>query len=135
MLTVISGRRRLKDRHIHWKEHYGEKSREMKKKFEKLLPGSYFRWEGFDFESGHPYYVVVGPAISKREGKSFFSGVKRLPKDRKKKAYSPSGKYFPSLKAALSHANKMWGVTFPRNAGNYNEHDLAPLDIPKHVKG
>lgn len=135
MLTVISGRRRLKDRHINWKEHYGEKSREMKKKFEKLLAGSYFRWEGFDFESGHPYYVVVGPAISKREGKSFFAGVKRLPIDRKKKAYSPSGKYFPSLKAALSHANRMWGVTFPRNAGNYNAQDLAPLDIPKHVKG
>lgn len=135
MLFIYSGRRRLKDRNIHWKERYGEKSKDMKKKFEKILPGSYFRWEGFDFESGHPYYVVVGPAISKRQGKSFFAGVKRLPKNPKKKAYSPSGKYFTSLKGALSHASNMWGIMFPRNAGNYSYKDIANIDIPKHVKG
>lgn len=135
MLFVLSGRRRLKDRGIRWEETYGEKSAGMKKKFEKILPGSYFRWEGFDFESGHPYYVVVGPAISKRQGKSFFAGVKKLPLDPKKKTYSPSGKYFPTLKGALSHANQMWGITFPKNSGNYKAGDLANLEIPKHVKG
>lgn len=135
MLIVISGRRRLKDRNINWKESYGEKSKDMKKKFEKILPGSYFRWEGFDFETGHPYYVVVGPAISKRVGKSFFAGVKRLPKNRKKKAYSPSGKYFPSLKMALMHAFKMWGTRMPDDAQSYTTKDLMNIDIPKHIKG
>lgn len=135
MLSVISGRRRIKDRHIHWKEHYGPKSKDIKRKFDKLLPGSYFRWEGFDFESGHPYYVVVGPAISKRQGKSFFAGIKKMPIDRKKKTYSPSGKYFASLKLAISHAHNMWGVGFPRNAQNYSAQDLAGIDIPKHIKG
>lgn len=134
-MLVFSGRKRLKDRHINWKEHYGEKSKHIKKKFEKLLTGSYFRWEGLDHESGHPYYVVVGPAISKRKGKSFFAGVKKLPKNPKKKAYSPSGKYFNSLKGAISYAADMWGVSFPRNAGNYNKNDLLAIDIPKHIKG
>lgn len=134
-MIVVASRRRLKDRHIRWEEHYGEKSKDVKKKFENMLPGSYFRWEGFDHESGHPYYVVVGPAVSERYGKSFFAGVKKMPKDPKKKAYSPSGKYFESLRAALSHAVEMWGVTFPDNAGNYRKNELLPLDIPRHMKG
>lgn len=136
MIWVIAGRRRLKDRGIRWKEHYGPKSKDLKKKFEELLPGSYFRWEGMDHESGHPYYVVVGPAISKRVGKSFFAGVKKLPKDPKHhKAYSPSGKYFPSLRSAISHAVQMWGVAAPKNAGHYKKEHLLSIDIPKHIKG
>ncbi len=134
MKTIIAGRRRLKDRHIKWEEHYGKKSKDVKKHFEKELPGSYFRWEGFDHETGHPYYVVVGPAISKRQGKAFFAGVKKLPKDPKKKAYSPSGKYFSALRAALSHAVDMWGVKFPKEAGNYSKDDLQTVDIPRHMK-
>ena len=135
MKTIIAGRRRLKERHIRWKEKYGEKSKDAKKKFDSLLPGSYFRWEGFDHESGHPYYVVVGPAVSKRYGKSFFAGVKKMPKDPKKKAYSPSGKYFESLQSALFHASKMWGTPTPKNAGSYQKNDLLGIEIPKHVKG
>lgn len=135
MIIVYSGRRRLKDRGIRWKEHYGKKSIALKKKFDKLLPGSYFRWEGLDPESGHPYYVVVGPAISKRQGKSFFSGVKKLPKGHHHKTYSPSGKYFSSLKGAIAHAVNMWGVSSPRNAGNYKKNDLLTVEIPKHIKG
>lgn len=135
MIIVESSRRRLKDRGIKWEEHYGKRSRGVKKHFDKILPGGYFRWEGFDHESGHPYYVVVGPAISKRYGKSFFAGVKKMPKDPKKKAYSPSGKYFESLRSALSHASEMWGVSFPKNAANYTKQDLATIDIPKHIKG
>ena len=134
MKTVQAGKP-IKDRHIRWKEYYGKKSSALKKKFEKMLPGSYFRWQGFDHETGHPYYVVVGPAMSKRYGKSFFAGVKKMPKDPKKKAYSPSGKYFPSVRGALSHASKMWGIEFPKNAGNYKKDDLATIDIPRHVKG
>jgi hypothetical protein len=135
MRIVLAGRRRLKDRGIKWEERYGDKSKDIKKVFDKKLPGSYFRWEGHDYESGHPYYVIVGPAISQRHGKSFFAGVKKMPKDPKKKAYSPSGKYFSSLRAALSHASNMWGITFPIEAGNYVKNDLVNIKIPRHMKG
>ncbi len=131
----LAGRKRIRDRHIKWEETYGQKSEELKKRFEKMLPGSYFRWQAMDHESGHPYYVVVGPAISERYGKSFFAGVKKMPKDPKAKAYSPSGKYFSALRGALSHAVEMWGVRFPQSAGAYSKHDLANIDIPRHMKG
>lgn len=135
MKTIIAGRRRLKERGIKWEEFYGKKSRDVKKHFDSVLPGSYFRWQGMDHESGHPYYVVVGPAISERQGRAFFAGVKKMPKDPKKKAYSPSGKYFASLRAAISYAVDMWGVKFPKNAGNYSKNDLQGIEIPRHVKG
>jgi len=125
----------IKDRGIRWKESYHEKSEDVKKKFEKLLPHSYFRWEGHDYYSGHDYYVVVGPAISKRYGKSFFAGHKKLPKEKKKKAYSPTGEYFPALMSALQHARKKWNVPMPQDAVNYQKSDLASIDIPRHVKG
>ena len=135
MLIILSSRKRIKDRGIHWKEHYGEKSLRVKKKFDKILPHSYYRWEGFDYESGHPYYVVVGPAESANHGKSFFAGVKKMPRNRKKKAYSPSGKYFSSLISALRHAGEMWGIPMPPGVKNYTQNDLANIEIPKHVKG
>lgn len=134
MMVVTSSRRRLKDRNIRWKESYHDRSAQAKKKFEKMLPGSYFRWEGKDYESGHWYYVVVGPAISKRYGKAFFAGNKKMPRDPRKKAYSPTGEYFSSLSAALRHAHDMWGVQFPQGAGSWSKADLAPMDIPRHVK-
>lgn len=130
-----AGRKRIKDRGIKWEESYHERSKAAKKHFDKLLPGSYFRWEGFDRTTGHPYYVVVGPAISERYGKSFFAGIKKMPKDPRKKAYSPTGKYFSSLRAALSHSSDMWGVKFPQTAGSYTKNELASIDIPRHMKG
>lgn len=135
MIIIAEKRKRIKDRGIRWEETYHKKAASVKKHFEKILPGSYFRWEGYDGTTGHPYYVVVGPAISDRFGKCFFAGVKKMPKDPKKKAYSPTGKYFPSLRAALSHAAKMWGVSMPKNAGMYGKHDLANIKIPRHMKG
>ncbi len=129
-----AGRKRIKERGIKWEEHYGKKSVDVKKHFDKHLPGSYFRWEGFDHTTGHPYYVVVGPAMSERFGKSFFAGVKKMPKDPKKKAYSPSGKYFPALRAAISHASEMWGIRMPKDAGNYTKNELQSVKIPRHVK-
>lgn len=135
MLIVLSGRRRIKDKGIHWEETYGERSRDMKKKFEKILPGSYFRWEGKDYEDGVYRYVVVGPALSKTAGKSFFAGNKKMPRDPRKKAGAPSGKYFSTLRSALIYANDMWGVSIPRNAGHYSAQDLRNIDIPKHIKG
>ncbi len=134
MKTIIAARKRIKERGIKWEEFYGKKSKDVKKFFEKKLPGSYYRWEGFDHTTGHPYYVVVGPAMSERYGKSFFAGIKKMPKDPKKKAYSPSGKYFPALRSALSHATEMWGVKFPQEAGQYRKEDLAAINIPSHVK-
>ena len=134
-MIIEAGRRRIKDKGIKWVEHYGEKSRTVKEKFDDLLPGSYFRWVGKDYEDNAWRYVVVGPAISKREGKSFFSGNKKMPTDPKKKAYSPSGKYFPSLRSAIAYAVEMWGIQTPKNAANYTKSDLMGVDIPKHVKG
>ncbi|KKN50661.1 hypothetical protein LCGC14_0630450 [marine sediment metagenome] len=131
----IAGRKRIKDKGIRWIEYYSEKSESVKKKFEKILPGSYFRWVGKDYEDGVMRYVVVGPSVSRREGKSFFAGNKKMPRDPRKKAYSPSGKYFPSLRSAIAHAIEMWGVRMPNNAGHYTRNDLATIEIPKHVKG
>jgi hypothetical protein len=134
-MIVESGRKRLKEKHIKWEENYGEKSKIAKEHFDKQLPGSYFRWVGKDYEDGVWRYVVVGPAISKREGKSFFAGNKKMPKEPGKKAYSPSGKYFPNLRGALSYAAEMWGIRVPQDAGNYTKDDLGAIDIPRHIKG
>lgn len=135
MIVIEAGRKRIKEKHIKWEENYGEKSAVAKKHFEKQLPGSYFRWVGKDYEDGVWRYIVVGPAISNREGKSFFAGNKKMPKDPRKKAYSPSGKYFPTLKAALAYASEMWGVSAPPNAGAYTKNDLGAIEIPRHIKG
>lgn len=130
---TTAGLKPIKDRGIRWKENYKEKSLAVKKRFDKILPHSYYRWEGHDYYSGHDYYVVVGPAISRRYGKCFFAGHKKLPLT-KKKVYAPTGKYFPTLVSALRHAKMKWGVTFPRDAINYRKSDLANVAIPKHIK-
>lgn len=130
-----AGLKPIKDRGIRWKERYKLKSEKVKKHMEKILPGSYFRWEGHDYYSGSDYYVIVGPSISRRYGKSFFAGHKKLPKERKKKAYAPSGKYFPSMVAALRHAKMKWGITFPKDFRDYKKQDLIPIKIPRHLKG
>ncbi len=130
------GRKRIKDRGIKWIEHYGEKSDDLKKRFEKEPgPGSYMRWEGHDYTTNGDYFVVVGPAITIDQKKKFFAGVKRLPEDIKKKVYSPSGEYFSTSHAAFSHASDKWGIQYPRGAPNYTEADLFDIKIPRHVKG
>lgn len=133
MEVKIAGRRRIADRHIAWKEKYGEKSEALKKHYDEVLPGSYFRWEGFDYETMHPYFIVVGPSISNRYGRMFFAGVKKMPNEKKKKVYSPSGKYFSSLSGAIRHAQEMWGAPFPKTAGKYVKPDLNGIKIPKHI--
>jgi hypothetical protein len=135
-LDTFAGRKPIKDRGILWKEKYHEKSASLKKRFDKDIgPGAYIRWEGHDYTTGHDYYVVVGPTIQKELGKCFFAGVKKLPKDKKKKAYSPYGEYFPNLFGALSYATQKWGVRFPVNQPNYTQANLAIVDIPEHIKG
>jgi len=134
---VEASRQRIRDRGIDWKESYREKSLPLKKRFDKQIgPGSYYRWEGHDYTTNADYFVIVGPAVQKYGEKSFFAGIKRLPpKEERKKVYAPSGKYFPNIIAALGHASKMWGTEIPMNQANYDEGTLAPLDIPRHVKG
>lgn len=129
--------KRIKDRGIHWKEKYGEKSAPLKKRFdEEIGTGAYYRWEGHDFTTGSDYFVVVGPSITRFGMKSFFAGIKKLPpKERRKKVYAPDGEYFPSIMSALSHVRERWGVPFPPNQNNYSQADLENIKIPRHMKG
>jgi len=132
------GRTPIKERGIKWEESYEERSLPLKKRFEKKIgPGSYYRWTGHDVTTNSDYYVVVGPSIKKGVGKLYFSGVKKLPpavEREKKKSYSPYGEYYPTIKAALFHANDKWGVPMPKNQNDYTEDHLANIEIPKHVK-
>lgn len=129
-------RKRIKDRGIDWKDGYREKSKSLKKRFDRDIgPGSYHRWEGHDYTTDSDYFVVVGPAITKENKKLFFSGIKKLPDDPTKKVYAPSGEYFPSIMAALSHASEKWGIQIPEGQFNYDQSHLATVDIPRHVKG
>ena len=135
-MDKISGRRKIKDRGINWKEKYHEKSIGLKKKFDKEIgPMVYMRFEGHDYTTNSDYFVVVGPAVTKDFKKRFFAGIKKLPDDPKAKVYAPSGEYFSSIKGAFSHASDKWAVSIPRNAINYTINELANIDIPRHVKG
>lgn len=127
---------RIKDRGIIWKEHYREKSDDLKRRFdEQIGPGSYYRWEGHDYTTNSDYFVVVGPAQTKEGRKQFFAGIKKLPDDPEKTVYAPYGDYFPSIMAALSHASEKWDVRIPQGQPNYTVAELAPIEIPRHVKG
>ena len=134
-MDKYAGRQRIKDRGIDWKEHYHERSQGLKKKFDKMLPGAYMRWEGHDYTTDSDYFVVVGPAITQDGKKKFFSGIKKLPDDPKAKIYAPSGEYFSTSVGAYSHATDKWGVQFPKGTPNYTTNELANVDIPRHVKG
>jgi len=130
-----AGRKRIKDRGIEWKEHYHERSQKVKEKFDKEIgPNAYYRWEGHDYTTNSDYFIVVGPAVTKELKKKFFSGIKKLPDDPEAKVYAPSGEYFISMNAALSHAADKWGIAFPKGHVNYSVADLANVDIPRHVK-
>jgi hypothetical protein len=132
----VAGRKRIRDRGINWKEMYHEKSKSLKKRFDKSVgPGSYYRWEGHDVTTNSNYYVVVGPTIQSDLGKCFFAGIKKLPKDPKAKVYSPDGEYFTNIRSALSFAANKWGVRMPPNQINYTKQMLEPIDIPEHIKG
>lgn len=133
----ISGRKRIRDRGIFWEEKYGEKSGPLKKRFEKQIGhNSYLRWEGHDVSTNSDYFVVVGPSLDRYGNKMFFSGIKKLPiEEKRKKIYAPSGKYFPNMAAALIHANQMWGVIMPEDQPSYDQDSLSGIDIPRKIKG
>lgn len=136
-LEKEAGRKRIRDRGINWQERYHEKSEGLKKRYDKNVgPGSYIRYEGHDYTTNSDYYVVIGPTIQSSLGKCFFAGIKKLPpKERRKKIYSPSGKYFVNIVSALSYASEKWGTPFPPNQYNYTKEFLAPIKIPEHIKG
>lgn len=128
--------RRIKDRGIKWRETYREKSDDLKKRYDETIgPGAYYRWEGHDSYTDSDYFVVVGPAQTRRGEKKWFAGVKKLPKDPAKKHYAPSGEYFNNIVGALGHASEKWGVPIPKGQTNYGLEVLQNLEIPRHVKG
>jgi hypothetical protein len=132
----VFGKKRIRDRGIKWEERYGEKSDDLKRRFDKMIGvGAYMRFEGHDYTSDGDYFIVVGPAITEDNKKKFFAGIKRLPDDPNKLVYSPSGEYFSTSNAAYSYANEKWGLPYPKGLPNYTEGQLQPLDIPRHVKG
>ena len=60
-LSKKAGRKRIKERHIQWKEFYHEKSQPLKERFDSEIgPGSYYRWEGHDYTTDGDYFIVVG---------------------------------------------------------------------------
>jgi len=129
-------RKRIKDRGINWEEAYGEKSDDLKKKFdEEIGPTSYMRWEGHDYTTDGDYFIVVGPAITQENKKMYFAGIKRLPDDPNKTVYSPSGEYFNNIQGAFSHASDKWGVGMPKGSPRYTTDHLRDIEIPRHVKG
>lgn len=139
MYKDAATRKRIRDRGIRWEEAYHERSAPLKKRFDKTIgPGSYHRWEGHDYTTNSDYFIVVGPSLQRSGQKSYFSGIKKLPSDykrKKTKTYAPSGKYFTNILSALSHAAKMWGVRFPENQQPYDESSIKDVEIPRHIKG
>jgi len=135
-IEKLAGRKKIRDRGINWKESYGEKSEHLKARYDKILgEGSYRRWEGHDYTTDADYFVIVGPSLERSGIKSFFAGIKRLPpKERRHKIYSPSGKYFPTITAALSYATKMWGVRYPQDQIPYTRDSLQGIEVPRHLK-
>lgn len=135
-MDKMAGRKRIKDRGIEWKEHYHERSEQLKKRFEKNIgPMSYMRWEGHDYTTNGDYFVIVGPSLTGDGKKMFFAGIKKLPEDPKAKVYAPSGEYFTTIKAAFSYASDKWNIPFPKGSPNYSVNDLAAIEIPRHIKG
>ena len=132
----FSGRQRIRDRGIEWKEFYHERSQRLKKRFDKQLgPFAYIRWEGHDYTTDSDYFIIMGPSLTKEGKKRFFAGIKKLPDDPTAKIYAPADEYFTSSTAALSHASEKWAIPFPKGAPNYTMADLARIEIPRHVKG
>jgi hypothetical protein len=135
-MDKFAGRRRIKERGIKWEERYHPRSKKLKERFNKVLgPMSYMRWEGHDYTTDSDYFVVMGPSLTKELKKKFFAGIKKLPNDPQAKVYAPSGEYFNSSVAALTHASDKWGIPFPRGVHSYTVSDLAGLKIPRHVRG
>jgi len=125
---IITAKTKLSDRNMVWKEAYTSRTLFLKKQFHDVLgPGSYFRFEGHDTDSGDEYFVVVGPAKVHQPKAEFFAGVRKLPAD-----FSAGGLYFHDLKEAMEYAVDTWGVSSPSEMDYYDSSDLK--GISKKVK-
>jgi len=119
---------KLKEKNIKWEESYTEKTLFLKEQFEEVVgKGSYFRFEGKDYDSGGEYYVIVGPARIHAPRAKFFAGVRKLPA-----TYPAGGQYFDSLDGAINYAHDTWGVPVPKDLKPYTSSSLH--DIAKRVK-
>ena len=134
---IEASRKRIRDRHIDWREKYRERSIGLKKRYEKEVGhGAYYRWEGHDYTTNSDYFIIVGPALTKEGRKSYFAGIKKLPaRWTEKKVYAPYGKYFSSIAAALTHAQEMWGIIYPKDQKNFTVSDIANVDVARHLRG
>lgn len=139
-LNKFAGRKRIRDRGIQWEEKYRKRSKPLKERFDKQIgPGSYHRWEGYDYTTNSMYYIVIGPSVHRKLGKVFFAGIKKIPfdifeKDPDTATYSPYGEYFHNMKAALLYASKRWGVPIPKGQPQYKKENLFHADVPEHIK-
>ena len=69
---------------------------------------------------------MLGPSESKKLGKSFFAGIRKLPAN-----YAANGEYFATMRQAARYANDLWAVSIPRGMGNYSSKDLVNVDLGK----
>lgn len=113
---IVEARTKLADRNMVWKEAYTPRSLFLKKQFYDIVgPGSYFRFEGRDSDSGDEYYIVVSPAKIHSPNEQFFAGVRKLPAD-----YAAGGVYFSDMKEAMEYATNTWGVAQPSDMRYYD---------------
>lgn len=121
--------KRIKDRHIAWKEKYTKRSYHLKRKYTRELgPNSYFRWEGHDYTTDSDYYVLVAPSMSEEYGKAFFAGIRKMPA-----TYSPSGKYFRTIREALRYAYDRWDVRMPIPLPTWTSNSLKNIEISEKI--
>jgi hypothetical protein len=114
-MREVLAREKLVEKDIEWKEAYTDKTLFLKEQFEDTIgPGSYFRFEGYDLDSGSSYYCIVGPAGIHKPRAKYFAGVRKLPA-----TYSAGGKYFDSLDGAAKYAKETWGVPTPKSLRPY----------------
>jgi hypothetical protein len=119
-MKEIFAREKLVEKDIEWNEIYTPKTNFLKEQFESVVgPGSYFRFEGYDTNSGDSYYCILGPARVHKPRAKFFAGVRKLPA-----TYSAGGKYFDSMDGAAKYARDTWGVSTPKSLKPYTSSSL-----------
>jgi hypothetical protein len=124
-LPVIETTARIKlaDRNITWQEKYTERTELLKKQYGDVVgPGSYYRFEGRDADTGDEYFIVVSPAKIKDPEEQFFAGVRKLPAD-----FAAGGQYFDTMYEALEYAHDTWGIALPKGARDYTTKDLRGI--------
>jgi hypothetical protein len=127
--------KKIKDRGIHWLESYHDKSETLKKKLDAAIgPNAYLRFSGHDVTTNSDYFIVIGPSVEGNQ-KLFFAGIQKMPRDDKKKVYSPYGEYFSTIKGAMAYAQKKWGLPFKQGIPDYSADILVSIDLPEHIKG